>query len=376
MQTDFAKHAFLPATDPATRLPSEYRLWDELAAELPKLLAAGRARHALERMPLLDPTALHTTSERERALGVLSVFGHAAVHESWRQASATSVPSSIAVPWAALAAAMERFPVLAYASHGLNNWRRLDPHGPIALGNLAILRNFFGGLDEEWFVATHVEIEARAAPLVAAVLSAQAAVRANDAATLCEALHVIADTLLTMLKVLVRVRENCDPHIFFNRVQPFMQGMRAVVYEGVERLAGRPMNFPGGSGAQSTLLPLLDAALGIKHAEDALIAYLHELRNYMPPEHQSFLSQVESGPVIRDYVVDVRDRALTDRYDHCIEALGNFRAEHLTMSMEYMQRPARAQASARGEHGTGGSPFAGYLKKHRDETFAHRLMED
>jgi indoleamine 2,3-dioxygenase len=289
MSIDIAKHAFLPAVDPAIRLPHEYRIWDELLIELPKRLAAGRARQSLACMPLLDPQALLTQSERERGLGILSVFGHAAVHESWRQGSATTVPKSIAVPWVTLAASMGRFPVLAYASHGLNNWRRLEHDGPIALGNIAILRNFFGGLDEDWFVAVHVEIEARAAPLVAAVLSAQSAVRAYDSAVLGDALRIVADTLGTMLTVLRRVRENCDPHIFFNRVQPFMQGMRGVIYEGAEQLAGRPMNFPGGSGAQSTLLPLLDSALGIKHAEDALISYLHELRRYMPPEHQKFL---------------------------------------------------------------------------------------
>lgn len=376
MSPDIPMRAFLPRTDPLPRLPEQYRIWDELASELPKLLAAGRARHVLERMPLLDPQALTTQPQRERALGLLSVFGHAAVHESWRQGSASTVPQSIAVPWVTVAKSMGRFPVLTYASHGLNNWRRLEPGGPIALGNLAVLRNFFGGLDEDWFVMVHVEIEARAAPLVEAVVAAAEAVNANSPEDLQRALRVVADTLQTMLAVLLRVRENCDPHIFFNRVQPFMQGMKDVIYEGVTEFENRPRTFLGGSGAQSTLMPLLDAALGIKHAADALIIYLQELRRYMPLEHQAFLTDVERGPSIRDYVLDVHEGGLVKQYDCCVDALGCFRAEHLKMSVEYIQRPAQLQASTRGERGTGGSPYVGYLKKHREETFAHRLVKE
>jgi indoleamine 2,3-dioxygenase len=152
-----------------------------------------------------------------------------------------------------------------------------------------------------------------------------------------------------------------------------MQGMRDVIYEGVTEFENRPQNFPGGSGAQSTLMPLLDAALGIRHAADALITYLHELRRYMPPDHQAFLSEVEGGSSVRDYVLRMREESLVEQYNRCVEELGNFRAEHLKMSVEYIQRPAQQQASDRGEHGTGGSPFVRYLKKHREETFAHRL---
>lgn len=368
------QRGFLPETDPALRLPSAFHAWDETAAELPKLLAAGRARDTLSRLPQLAPRTLETAGERERALGILSLFGHAAVHESWRQSSATSVPSSIAIPWVALARDMRRLPVLTYASHGQNNWKRIDPDGPIQLGNIAVLRNFFGGLDENWFVATHVEIEAQAAPLVKAIVAAQDAAGAADPHALFRALLVMADTLDAMHATLVRVRENCDPHIFFTRVQPFMQGMKNVVYEGVVELAGEPQNFAGGSGAQSTLMPLLDAALGVQHAGDALITYLHELRRYMPHAHQEFLSQVERGHSIRDYLVKLADTKLNEQYNRCIEGLGRFREEHLAISIEYIQKPARQQASQRGEHGTGGSPFVGYLEKHRKETFANLLQ--
>jgi indoleamine 2,3-dioxygenase len=373
MRTATPKRGFLPETDPVPRLPEAFRAWDAMIAELPSLLAAGRARSVLERLPQADIRELETPGERERALGTLSVFGHAAVHESWRQASATSVPAAIARPWVTLAHSMGRLPVLTYASHGQNNWRRLRPDQPIVLGNIAVLRNFFGGLDENWFVATHVEIEGQAAPLVNAVVAGQRAVETDEPGDLLAALRTIADTLEQIHATLVRVRKNCDPYIFFTRVQPFMQGMKNVVYEGAAEFGGVPQNFAGGSGAQSTLMPLLDAALGIRHAGDALITYLHELRRYMPAEHQAFLAQVEEGPSIRAYLIECDDRQLNEQYNRCIEGVGRFREEHLAISIEYIQKPARQQASMRGEQGTGGSPFVGYLEKHRKETFSNLL---
>lgn len=372
MEFSSLSRAFLPEVDPLIRLPDSYRIWEEFASELPKLLVAGKARRTLAQMPLLDPGELQTQPELERALGILSVFGHAAVHESWRSGSASSVPRSIARPWVTLAKSLHRHPVLTYASHGLNNWRRFDPDQPVELGNLAILRNFFGGLDEDAFLLVHVQIEAHAIPLVAAVVEAQRALSTNGAEeTLAHALGEIADALQAMLSTLPLVRGNCDPDTFFTRVQPFMQGLQGVVYEDVIEFGNQPQNFPGGSGAQSTILPLVDAVLGISHAEDSLIAYLRDLRRFMPIEHQVFLSEVEHGPSVRDGVIATKDVNVVEQYNRCIEVLGDFRTEHLEITVDYIQRPAQRMASSRGEHGTGGSPFLGYLKKHRDETFSN-----
>lgn len=375
MSINIPTRAFLPAVDPLQRFTANCFL-DELVAELPSLLAAGRARGVLSRVPVVDVERFKTKAEQERALAILSVLGHAAVHESWRTGSSSSVPKEIAMPWVSLASKMGRFPVLTYASHGLNNWRRLEPNGPIELGNLGVLFNFYGGLDENWFVASHVEIEALAAPMVSAALEAQNAIPKRNVETIGSALITIEETLLKMMGSLQRVRIHCDPDIFFNRVQPFMQGMKNVVYEGVKELGDKPQNYPGGSGAQSTILPLIDAVLGIRHAQDPLLHYLMDLRRFMPPEHLALLTEAEIATSVREFLAEEPDSDLIEKYDRCIEALGNFRAEHLKMSIEYIQKPARKSASSRGEVGTGGSPFVGYLRKHREETFNHCLKKD
>src|SRR5207302_7669367 len=105
---------------------------------------------------------------------------------------AASLPTSIARPWVAVAARLGRPPILSYASYALDNWRRLDADGPIALGNLALLQNFLGGLDEEWFVTVHVQIEAEAAPALQATSSVLSAVAAESVGGVLEALGTIA----------------------------------------------------------------------------------------------------------------------------------------------------------------------------------------
>src|SRR5438067_8067394 len=108
---------FLPSEDPLTRLPASHAAWDELGRELPRLLAAGRARAELDKLPVLDTSQL-SERETERAMLLLSYFGHAAVWETWRQQPGSRIPRGVAVPWCLVAQRLGRPPVLAYASHG------------------------------------------------------------------------------------------------------------------------------------------------------------------------------------------------------------------------------------------------------------------
>lgn len=53
----------------------------------------------------------------------------------------------------------------------------------------------------------------------------------------------------------------------------------SVAQQGVS--SGRQQHY-GGSAAQSTLFPALDAALGVSHSSHSSNAFLLEMRNYMP----------------------------------------------------------------------------------------------
>jgi indoleamine 2,3-dioxygenase len=368
-----SQRGFLPSVDPLTCLPAEFGVWDELGYDLPKLLASGRARSVMDRLPVLDAGALPDEA-LARAMLVLSFSGHAYVYETWRSAVVDVLPEAIARPWFAVASRLQRPPILSYASYALDNWRRLDPGGPIALGNIALLQNFLGGLDEEWFVTVHVQIEAQAAPALTALLRAQQAVTDADAAALRNALESVAAALELMNQTLLRMPENCDPYIYYQRVRPFIHGwqLHPVVYSGVPEYAGVPQTFHGETGAQSTIIPSLDAALGIQHRSDQLRVYLAAMRQYMPRGHARFLKELESGPSVRSFVLSSADATLRDAYNTCVEGVEQFRSTHLEYAARYIQNQAQVGTNSTA-YGTGGTPFMRYLKKHRDETRTHRL---
>ncbi|MUL67907.1 hypothetical protein BOO86_25775 [Mycobacterium sp. CBMA 234] len=367
-----AERGFLPRDDPLGHLPSPLAEWDELARDLPKLLATGRVRMFLERPPAFDIAPLTTHPDVERAMVILSYLGHAYV---WGDAQPVyRLPAALARPWHDVAMRLGRPPVLSYASYALANWRRVDPEGPVALGNIVLLQNFAGGLDEEWFVLVHVDIEARAGNALVAIGEAQRAVQHAQAAAVEIALGTIACALEGMYQTLARMPEHCDPHVYYRRVRPYIHGWKnnpalpdGLIYEGT--FGGAPQQFAGETGAQSTIIPALDAALGVCHRDDPLRPYLLEMRNYMPPRHRAFLAAIETGPSIRDYVYRHRtNEGLREAYNACITWIERFRSRHLRYAADYVFRQAQSSPANPTTIGTGSTPFLPYLRKHRDET--------
>ncbi|MDP9290837.1 MAG: indoleamine 2,3-dioxygenase, partial [Verrucomicrobiota bacterium] len=343
-------------------------------------LVADQERTALEQLPILDTDRLENEAQLRRAMLMLSYFGHAYV---WGSSPARDrVPAPVAVPWYRLSQKLGRPPVLSYASYALDNWRRFDREKPIALGNIVLLQNFLGGADEEWFILVHVDIEAKARPVIGALPLAQQAAAEGQLDDLERILREIGGHLEQMFRTLDRMPEKCDPHIYFHRVRPYIFGWKnqpavpdGVIYEGVDDYANRPQQFRGETGAQSSIIPALDAMLGVRHAEGLLNTYLLEMRDYMPPEHRNFLAALEHGPSVRDCVIaHSADRpALRDAYNLCLHWVNEFRAKHLEYATSYIHQQSQQGAANPNSVGTGGTPFMTYLKKHLDETAQHLL---
>ncbi len=373
------KSGFLPETDPLLELPKKYAAWEAIGRELPKLLVSGRVREAVSSLPDLDISELKTEAELERAMVILSFTGHGLV---WGQYPPShSIPPSLARPWCAIAKKLGRPAVLSYASYALHNWRRMDSAGAVELGNIVLLQNFFGGVDEEWFVLVHVDIEAKAAGVVRGVLTAEDALETKDNALLEKGLVELDGTLGAMYSVLERMPEWCDPHIYFHRVRPYIFGWKnqpslpnGMIYEGVAEFNNSPQFYRGETGAQSAIIPVCDALLGVQHKEDPLRVYLNEMRDYMPVGHRAFLKAVEDGPQLRDFVESGSgSAAVKDLYNSCINWVSRFRSLHLEYAVRYIANQAQQNPANPSQVGTGGTPFVDYLKKHRDETGQHRL---
>ena len=372
------ERGFLPRQDPLIRLPKAFDAWEELAQRLPKLFASDQIRGTIADLPAFPTDTIGDARERERAMVLLSYVGHAYVWGGPQPA--TILPARLAVPWHQLAESLGRPPVLSYSSYALHNFYRLNPVREIECGNLALIQNFLGGIDEEWFILIHVEIERKAGPAMAALGACLDAAEEGDAERLEALLNEVDSSLRAMYATLHRMPEWCDPYVYYHRVRPYIHGWKnhpdlpnGVIYEGVAAYGGRPQQFRGETGAQSSIVPSLDAMLGVSHQNDMLSLYLQEMRAYMPPEHRAFIESLERRTPVRAFVERCGRTSLTSIYNACTEALENFRSLHLEYAARYIFHQAQTDAKNPHAVGTGGTPFMPYLKKHRDETAQSRL---
>jgi indoleamine 2,3-dioxygenase len=369
---------FLPVQDPLKELARPFKAWEEVAQQLPKLMASDQLHRTIVDLPPFPLDEIHDHRELERAMVLLSYLGHAYVWGGFRPA--TVLPARLAVPWHGVAERLGRPPVLSYSSYALHNYFRFDPTREIECGNVGLIQNFLGGIDEEWFILIHVDIERKAASAMTVLHACLDAAETGQAEVLEALLEQVDCSLRSMQTTMLRMPEHCDPYIYYNRVRPYIHGWKnhpdlpdGLIYEGVAAYGGQPQKFRGETGAQSSIVPALDAMLGVAHQEDALSLYLKEMRTYMPPEHSAFIESLERRTPVRAFVERDKRSSLTSAYNACTEGVEKFRSLHLEYAARYIFQQAQTDPKNPHAVGTGGTPFMQYLKKHRDETERSRL---
>lgn len=363
------ENGFLPRVEPLSRLPGPFESWEALAGRVSKLVVAGRLRQVVERMPVVPTDALHERAELERAMLVLSVIGGAYVWGG--DVPSSRLPPAVAKPWCDVAGRLGRPPSVAHASVVLSNWRLIEPAEPISLENLETLCLFSGCPDEQWFYLIPAAMEARGAEALRAISGGRTAVKAGNADTVGDTLDTMERVIHGLSAILARTPEKCDPYVFYHRVRPYLTGWPApgLVYEGVTE---EPQKLAGGSAAQSSLIQAIDAGLGVAHEDVRARPFLTAMRAYMPPLHRAFIEEVEAGPSLRDFVAERRDShpRLTERYDHCIDALDRFRTTHFELAVRYITRQAPNPERAKG---TGGTELADFLTATREDTRSKKI---
>ena len=379
-------NTFLPKKDPLKTYTTDTRslkLIADIAAHLPKLLLTGQVQKTIKD---LNVNALSVNSiikdgdirEVKLAMAHLSFISHAYI---WGGKNPEKIlPEAIAKPWVKLANKLERPPILSYGSYCLDNWYRVNSKEDISLQNVGLLTNFLGGVDEDWFVTIHVCIENAASKAVNAATKLSYLNEDNSINDYLVNLKEIVASLKEVNKIFSRMPEKCDPYIYYHRVRPFIFGTKdnpdlkkGLIYEG--QFNNKPQFFRGETGAQSSIMPFLDGALGIYHTKDHLRHYLNEMRDYMPPEHRKMIEDVESRSNAKTYIQ--QSKRLVNEYNKCLEEIRKFRALHLEFAATYIHQQSQIKNPfGRGGStitGTGGTPFMKYLKKHRDETQKQKI---
>ena len=351
----------------STLLSNEFDDVEHIAKNLPKILANNQIKDEVLNLETEKDISNLSIDELERAMLLYSYIGHGYI---WGGTSIEKViPKNISKTWYKISQKLDRPPILSYASYALNNWKLQDVNKPFDLENIRILQNFLGGMDEDWFIMIHIAIEHEAKEIL------------NNLKTYYldqnEDQSYLENALVSIKKInqiMNRMPEKCDPFIYYNRVRPYIFGWKnnpatpnGVIYEGVEEYGGTPQLFRGETGAQSSIVPALDALLGVTHSNDPLKEYLDEMRLYMPKEHRNLLNDLDqwsennrSNSVTEDSSVVLSDEI--------IKEVHAFRNKHLEYARIYIHEQSLSNQNNSNVVGTGGTPFMKYLDKHLQET--------
>ena len=351
----------------STLLSNEFDDVEHIAKNLPKILANNQIEYEVLNLETEKDISNLSIDELERAMLLYSYIGHGYI---WGGTSIEKViPKNISKTWYKISQKLDRPPILSYASYALNNWKLQDVNKPFDLENIRILQNFLGGIDEDWFIMIHIAIEHEAKEILNN-LKTYYLDKNEDQSYLENALVSIKK----INQIMNRMPEKCDPFIYYNRVRPYIFGWKnnpatpnGVIYEGVEEYGGTPQLFRGETGAQSSIVPALDALLGVTHSNDPLKEYLDEMRLYMPKEHRNLLNDLDqwsennrSNSVTEDSSVVLSDEI--------IKEVHAFRNKHLEYARIYIHEQSLSNQNNSNVVGTGGTPFMKYLDKHLQET--------
>ncbi|MEO0345531.1 MAG: indoleamine 2,3-dioxygenase [Pseudomonadota bacterium] len=379
-----AERGFLADFEPdRVVLPHVLQPIREAALNLPHWLPSGRIRALLEALPEPDIEAFLVDATDAEARLAMVHYSFLVQSYVWGEPEAPSaLPATLARPIWQIAKRIGQQPLLPYSGYVLDNWGRIDDTAGFDLDNVTMLQPFLGGQDEAWFVLIHVAIEARAGALLAEFPALLTAAERHDASALHAALSTMSTVWDDINAIFDRMPERCDPYVYFHRVRPWIHGWKdnpalgaGLVYDGVAETNGEPQSFRGQTGSQSSIVPAVDAVLGLGHADDPLRRYLDELHIYRPPQHRRFIDDVRARSTVREAVSKLGDAAVVERYNENVEKLARFRSRHLEYAATYINKQQRDHEGNAVDIGTGGTPFMKYLKKHRNETQAQLLRD-
>jgi len=362
-------------------LTGEMKQVRDVALRMPQILPTGRVReilhYSLPETDLSDFLAYCTDAEARLAMVHYSFMVQSYV---WGEPEApSSLPKCLAMPIVAVTDHLGQQPLLPYSSYVLDNWGRFDSDKGITLDNIYMLQHFLGGQDEAWFVLIHVAIEAQAGSALALMGPIVDCVNNDNLEGAQKHLEEMASIWAKINAIFDRMPERCDPYVYFERVRPYIHGWRdnpalpnGIIYEGT-RFGSEAQAFRGQTGSQSSIVPAMDALLGIGHAADPLKEYLDQLHIYRPTEHRRFIDDVRAQSRLRGFIKASGDKGLANAYNANVKAISDFRTRHLEYAASYINKQGKSAAGNDTDVGTGGTPFMKYLKKHRDETKANLI---
>lgn len=335
----------------------------EATDNLPALIREKRVAETVNSLPhFFDYYFFRylTTRQQYWLMHMLGILTHAYFNETLGYLTASEVqkdtsekllPAKLAKPLWFIAREVNTAPSFSYMLYSLYNYDIPDKTKELSLENIKLVHSFTGTRDEEWFVNIHQVIEKTVAPAIARLLRLASFIEilelgksAKD--TVISETEDIAPTFEKTLAVFKRMREQCDPHTYFEGVRKFYIFPRNVVFEGV---SVAPMSFYGETGGQTPFMHMVLALLGMYPAH---IPYFPEMRQYMSGHHRGMVEYTLQHWNIRSFVDlhSKRNLRMISAYNSLVQFVVEWRAEHLSLVRDYIKEYGDT-------HGTGSTPL-------------------
>ncbi|XP_061529456.1 indoleamine 2,3-dioxygenase 1 [Phycodurus eques] len=375
--------------EPLHELPPYYQPWMDIAQRVPELVLAHELRAHINKMPLLSIKFLQRHRELRLAHLALGVMTMGYVWQEGENNTVEMLPHTLAVPYWELSQRLGLPPILTHADAVLANWRKKDPEGHLDIENLELVVSIPGGESVRGFFIVTLMVERAAIPALRSIPKVINGVRCGDTKAVAKALEDISQSIDGMAESLRLMQVHVDPSVFYGIMRIFLSGWKdnpcmpnGLVYEGVQT---EPMEYSGGSAAQSSLLHCFDELLGVKHAAKSG-AFLTCMRNYMLPGHKQLIGDISLQPSLRTFVQQQESEQLTEAFQECVTKLLALRSYHITVVTHFITIPAAKARQLRKqsrdeeagmiskapatleERGTGGTDIMSFLKTVRNQT--------
>ncbi|XP_074143422.1 indoleamine 2,3-dioxygenase 2 isoform X5 [Sminthopsis crassicaudata] len=356
--------------------------WMEIANNLPLMIESHQLRVRVDKMPLLSCHLLKGHREQYLAHLLLSFITMGYVWQEGEKNIPKVLPRNLALPFVEVSQTLGIPPILVHSDFVLSNWKKKDPDGPLEIRNLDIIVSLPGGESLKGFILVTLLVEKAAVPGIKALTQAINAVLQSSEEELLQALKQLRTSIVEMIKALRQMHDYVDPAIFYAVIRIFLSGWKdnpaipeGLIYEGVSE---EPLKYSGGSAAQSTVFHAFDELLGVCHSKEST-AFLHRMREYMPPSHRAFIEEIHSAPSLREYILSSGSYLLRETYNQCVMALAELRSYHINIVAKYVLTGATkakdgglsslpGPPQALEERGTGGTAVFNFLKSVRDTT--------
>ena len=250
---------------------------------------------------------------------------------------ATELPAQLAVPWTRVSHRLGLPPVILHSTISLSNWRLIDTERSLTLDNLTTLYSLDKTRDLEVFFMIPLLVELRAVPAIKALVKIMISTDHQMVSEVSSCLNIVTSSLSEMTRELRGIHSQVSPSLFYHKHRVLLSGWRdnpslpnGLLYQGV---ADYPLQFSGGSAAQSSVIQLIDVCLGVEHGEREG-EFLVRMRQYMPPNQREMLEQLAHYPSLR--TVCEGKKELEGEYNECLTRLTEFRTQHLILVSRYI----------------------------------------